>query len=454
MGNRHPKTQRTPSRRGAVMVLLAVVLTAILSVAALSVDAGRMYQERRNVQAAADAAADAASQELFAKYTKNVGVDADGEARATALAIAQAHGFGNSSASTVTVNIPPVSGAYAGDAGFVEVLIESRLPRTFSHVFASSSLRVQARAVGAGTMVAGKASALVLEPKKKEPLKLKGKSSSFDVAGKVIVNSNNKKAVKVSKKSQLVAEQLLVTGQIPKKSRPWIDADISTGVPPTPDPYASLPAPAKDKKVLDAKSFRSTVNKQEVYNLQPGTYKELKFDKNDKVRMAPGVYFVEKQVKFRDQSSLEALGVMIYNAKSSFKLETTGSVRLTPPTSGTYEGISIFQAREKKSKVEFKKNGNYEISGVIYAPNGEVKFKKTEIELGGYESYDEDDDDEEWDDEDWPDEEQEDDEAEAAEHIVYGASVVARKLSIGKRSHVTLLGVNINMQQPLVGLVE
>src|SRR5437899_2844222 len=106
-------------RRGAVLIIVAVMLAVILGVAALSVDAGNIYQERRKAQAAADAAADAAAVDLYTKYDANRGVDVDGQARATALEYATAHGYTDGPDNTVNVNIPPLAGAYAGKAGYV-----------------------------------------------------------------------------------------------------------------------------------------------------------------------------------------------------------------------------------------------------------------------------------------------------------------------------------------------
>ncbi len=50
--------------RGAVTVIIVVVLGALLAVAALAIDAGMLYQERRQLSTAVDAAALAAAQEL------------------------------------------------------------------------------------------------------------------------------------------------------------------------------------------------------------------------------------------------------------------------------------------------------------------------------------------------------------------------------------------------------
>ena len=139
---RKHQDRRLRDRKGAVMVITAVSLILLLGVTALAVDAGRLYRERRNTQAAADAAADAAGIALYATHAKFRGRDGDGTARASALELASGNGY---AASTVTVNIPPASGSFAGQLGYVEVIIDAPITRTFSSIFGKGDLIVTTR---------------------------------------------------------------------------------------------------------------------------------------------------------------------------------------------------------------------------------------------------------------------------------------------------------------------
>ena len=429
-------------RSGAVIPLVAIALVAVLGLAALSIDGGNMYRERRNTQVAADAAADAAAMELLAGFPKNGGVDTTDKARRAARALASAHGFGESS---VVVNTPPLSGAFAGKTGYVEVLVKTNPSRFFSRIFGDKALEVNSRAVAAGSLIPTKASVLVLDPTKKNALKLKGRSSSLSVGGDVIVNSDNKRAVEVNKKAQLKAEHVLVTGGLGKSSKRNIDADIQTGVGPTPDPWESMPAPLKGP-TLNANDFKTVVGASNTYTLNPGTYKELKFDKNDKVTLKPGIYYVDGGgFELKGDSTLSGSGVTIYNTgKRGFKVATKGDVKISPPTSGTYKGISLFQDTAKKTKVEFSKQFHSDISGIIYAPNSEVKFGKSNMAIVS------------GDDDDW------DFEVDVAMEDDFGdnevssisAAIVAGKLSIDKQTSLSILGTDIAAYRQLLGVVE
>src|SRR6516165_12797347 len=119
------------SRRGTIVVLLAVCLMVILAFVAISVDGGLLLDQRRQVQSAADASAMAGACMLYSQFPTNKGLDSGNSAVVAALNQAAANGYytngnsgngnngnGNNANSTITVNIPPQSGLYAGKASY------------------------------------------------------------------------------------------------------------------------------------------------------------------------------------------------------------------------------------------------------------------------------------------------------------------------------------------------
>jgi Flp pilus assembly protein TadG len=133
------KSKSRAHRRGAVLILVAVFMVAIMGCAALSVDLGRMNQEKVRIQAAADAAADAAGLKLSEKFQDNHGNDFDGSARASALELALANGV---ESKDVTIFIPPLNGPNANQPGYAEVCISTEINSTFSAVFGVRRLNV------------------------------------------------------------------------------------------------------------------------------------------------------------------------------------------------------------------------------------------------------------------------------------------------------------------------
>ncbi|HLN33060.1 MAG TPA: hypothetical protein VK395_35345 [Gemmataceae bacterium] len=51
---------------------------------------------------------------------------------------------------------------------------------------------------------------------------------------------------------------------------------------------------------------------------------------------------------------------------------TTGTVALTPPSQGTYQGVVAFQDRSSNGTNNITGNGNLNIKGTIYTPGGTV----------------------------------------------------------------------------------
>ena len=232
-------------RRGAVVVLVAVLLIVIISVVAIAWDAGLLLDNRRSVQAAADAAALAAADELFENYGTNNGVDPAPSypAQASALATAAANGYSNDGVtSVVTVNIPPTSGNFVGKAGYAEVIVQFNQKRGFSRIFGSGDLPVQARAVARG--IPGNVGLLILDPTISDSCEIDG-NVSIQNGGQIWVNSTDAAATQVASTSKLTTGGLdLVGGLQNNGSITYTNGGgLQTGVSPMPDPLASIPEP-------------------------------------------------------------------------------------------------------------------------------------------------------------------------------------------------------------------
>ena len=76
----------------------------------------------------------------------------------------------------------------------------------------------------------------------------------------------------------------------------------------------------------------------------------------------------------------ETAGVMIYNdwsaSSDTITLSGSGTLNLTPPTSGVYEGVSIFQKRGTLSSsaptLTLSGSGSMSLTGTVYAAYAKV----------------------------------------------------------------------------------
>jgi hypothetical protein len=80
---------------------------------------------------------------------------------------------------------------------------------------------------------------------------------------------------------------------------------------------------------------------------------------------------------FSGTGSLTANGVMIVNAPQSnsdtISITGTGAVNLSPPTTGLYQGISLWQARASTNTVTVAGGGSGSVTGTFYAQHGTLK---------------------------------------------------------------------------------
>jgi hypothetical protein len=92
--------------------------------------------------------------------------------------------------------------------------------------------------------------------------------------------------------------------------------------------------------------------------------------------MEPGVYYMKGGgFTMTGQGNLVANGVIIYNdpklSSDSINISGSngGSVTMTPPTSGVYKGLTLFQNRSATQTMTVSGNGNFHMAGTFYAAN-------------------------------------------------------------------------------------
>jgi hypothetical protein len=83
---------------------------------------------------------------------------------------------------------------------------------------------------------------------------------------------------------------------------------------------------------------------------------------------------------FRDglnisNGNISGTGVFFYfESGASVQLTGNGDINLSAPTSGTYQGVLMFQARNNTTAAQIMGNSSMRVSGVLYFPNANVHF--------------------------------------------------------------------------------
>jgi hypothetical protein len=361
--------QQNP-RKGNVVLIVAICLTVLLGFVALALDGGMLLDERRDVQSAADTAALAAAEDLYVNWQTNKGLDPQGTAAKKAAALATANGF-----SSIQVNIPPAFGYFVGQPGYAEVIVTANQARAFSVLWGTDGLPVTGRAVAQGRWVPDKMGILVLNPTAPGSLTNTG-GGIMTVAGvPTIVDSNSPSAATATGNGTVISPSIDITG-VPgiSGSGTWVGT-VNAGSPPVPDPLAYLPEPDPTTMVVQA-THPTHIAGQSTTTLDPGVYKGgITVTGQGLLVMNPGIYYMDGGgFSFSGLGGMNATGVMIVNAPKSnsdnISINGNGSINFSPPTSGIYSGISLWQVRSATNTIFVNGNGGSSMSGTFYTANG------------------------------------------------------------------------------------
>ena len=393
-------------QRGQALVLFAILLVVILGGAGLLVDGGMAWANRRQAQAAADlavlAAAKAIAEGGFQCNASGLAV-----AQAAATSVAGFNGF-----SSVNVEYPATGGSHTG-CNYVRVTVSRTMATTFSRVLGQNTWTPQASATAMAIRSQGAAAAnctfCSLNSTHANHTLLVQLGSTLIVDGDIYVNSSNgsaggdpTSAVKLKDwyvggdafdifgtGGRIMAQHISVAGgwethdngiatattaSCAAADRPnplaygplGITSNVCIRQPVLADPLANYPTPVyADYPVIATKEFH--VGGSTVTTIQPGIYiGGIKIDGNAVVTMAPGVYYLAggRGLEVAQNGSINGAGVMIYSGSPNNKtgsagpidIETTGSVILSPPTSGTYAGMTMFLERLSNDDITIRPN--------------------------------------------------------------------------------------------------
>jgi len=201
--------------------------------------------------------------------------------------------------------------------------------------------------------------------------------------GAVQVNSTDDCASCFQGSMTLYADEINSVGGICTTGVPTLPPDQNTSVDPVPDPLAFLPEPTWDP----ANDFGTVaVTGGETVTLVPGYYSGGISINNGSMTLEPGIYIVDGVgLEVTGSADFFAEGVMIFiTGTGHLDLTGGGVVRMTPPDPelysypdvDTYEGVTIFQARDNTNPARIIGTSLMDLEGTYYFPSNHV-------ELGG-----------------------------------------------------------------------
>ena len=422
-------------RSGKVLVLFALTLPALLGMTGLVIDSGMLMATHRTAQNAADAGAMATAMDLYRGSSRST-------AETTGTTFIQT--YNHLSSATVTINIPPLSGAYSGNASYAETIVSIPYTTSLIQVLgASSSQTISARSVAGYEPIGAGQGVIALRTDVIPGLGISG-SGQFVVNGGVVVNSlgggvdqygntvsGSGYGIGTTGSGFLKAVSVEVAGGVnnPSYFRNYDSGNPNSPLfaraPVVPDPLQSLPTPNTSNGVVGAywqylgNGQWGTASSPQVVSItgsqpvtfSPGLYGKVTVSGSGTITFNPGIYVIMGggfNISGSGTITDNNQGVMIYNTGADYTPSTgapdssdgstlgtdssanfgkvnisgSGTIALSPLTSGSFSGMLFYERRWNSQ--DFNISGSGQIGATL---NGMIYDKWGAMNLSGSGSY-------------------------------------------------------------------
>lgn len=379
--------------RGQATALMALFFALVLlGFLGFALDVGIFFREKRMAQAAADAAALAAAEEqTYGNSTAQM--------QAAANAAATLNGFNTSlttNPATVTLSTPS-SGLYSSTASssapaqYMQVTVAQPIHTWFFGAFTGGGTTVNVSATAmAGAGSGSTQSCVCLEGGSGETLNISNGAKLTAASCGVTVDSTSSNAVGVVGGSTLTAVELgiastswtagsnvnnggsiasstkVVTSYSPSctPAMPAVPAYSSC----TADPFNSIGGGGVTYTVGPGSTYGTTSNNTVCYNgLTVGA-------NGDTVTLNAGIYVISGgTLHFESGGNKGGSGVVFYlTNNASLVIDNGANINLTAPTSGTYNGILVYQDASDATTLSVQGGSSTVMNGALLAPGAAI----------------------------------------------------------------------------------
>jgi hypothetical protein len=146
----------------------------------------------------------------------------------------------------------------------------------------------------------------------------------------------------------------------------------TTGVKATSDPLINLQEPSTTGMAVYSGDVGSHTG---AVQLKPGNYtSQLSISAGANVIFEPGVYVLQNGIDVSGSATISGTGVLLYIAGGNVNFSGNSQGQLSPATTGTYAGLTVFQARNNSAQANLSGNANWSLSGTFYFPNAAVNL--------------------------------------------------------------------------------
>jgi hypothetical protein len=388
--------KKNASERGQAIILIALVIVGLIGITGLVVDGGMAYANRRQAQNAADSAA------LAASLAKLRGDNYEYAAQQQA----QSNGYTNDGEqSKVEVYNPPISGPYAANAQYIQVILTSRQKTYFGAVvgirYVTNTVEAVARAKPASwDEIMDGYGVISLAPgsdcQKNVAFWAHGEGTIEMQGGGIWVNSNHPTCAFMQQGNGSVAfndgSPFIIVGgatiQRPELIKRQVDGlgymvraeggsvpmqPIVGAVPvPYPPPFV-LPKPACGAKIAKVSDNGKIMS--------PGTWEE-DFPPKGVTTLESGIYCINGDVNVNGGETLEGTGVVLYVENGSVHFNGGATIDLAAPGGGPFQGLLMYLPIDNDNMVVLNGNSDSKFRGTILAPASLIRIAGNDSSYG------------------------------------------------------------------------
>jgi Flp pilus assembly protein TadG len=393
------RRERTMPRRGAVLVWAALLMGVCIALTGLVLDWAFSALVAHQLQNAADAAALAGAQRVRTDQegARNLAVEVAAANTVAKVSVQLDRNDGNALGGDIVLGrfdrktqvFEPDTenpNAVKAVARKTSSSLNGSLPLLFGPVYGVSTVEVSRDAIAMVEAGGGNAAVIALNNTKECGLDLRGVASLVVTGGDTQVNSDHNHGVCANGTTYIETENLNVKGEEWFLGSPTLEGELNTGMPQIPDPLGYLPEPE-----ITTKDLGSVKMNNGTKTIGPGYYSGGISQTGGTLHLTPGIYHLSGDgLDVRGNGSFTAYGVMFHIVgKANVDLAGTGVLEITPPDPSnpdpdfqyaeatTYEGVSIFQARDNTKTSEILGTDLMNVEGALYFPSNQLKVGGT-----------------------------------------------------------------------------
>jgi len=370
---------KLPSERGQAIIIIVFAIIGLLSLTALAIDGGNAYSDQHRAQTAADATA------LTAAISRIEG----GDWRLAALETAKSNGFDNNgTTNTVELNTPPISGTYAGNSEYIQVIVTSHLRTYFGSVLGFRELTIVAEAVSQskpavyGQMFDGYA-VVSLAPHSqcdhRRSFWIHSEATLSIEGGGIFINSDNRDCAFYSYGSGSIrindnSPFTIVGGASIQKPQLITPFPPQVGAAPISYPPAfqmpKIGCGSKQAEIIEDTNIMKSGNWDDDF---PPEGVEV---------LESGVYCIQGNILVGSGQKLSGTGVVLYAETGEVRFTGDSEIQLSAPKTGPVSGLLIYMPITNHNRLILNGTRDSEFKGTVLAPGADVRINGNQSNYG------------------------------------------------------------------------